>query len=130
MDYVGQKTVNTIGLLVYPDVESAFTLYEDDGITYDYLEGAVALTEMNCRETEQNITLTISPRAGSYEGMPETRSFEIWMHRDKAPEQVMVNGVPLASADWSYDEDERAVKLTATEDPECKENLVILYVYE
>ena len=130
VDYVGQKPVNTIGLHVYPDGESAFTLYEDDGVTYDYLEGAVAVTEINCHETQQNITLTISPRADSYEGMPETRSFQVWLHCDAAPKQVMINGVPLASADWSYHEDERAVRLTGNEDPERRESLIILYAYK
>jgi len=105
MDYVGQKPVDTISLHVYPDGESSFTLYEDDGITYNYLEGDVAATAITCQAAEETVTLTIAPRSGSYEGMPEDRSFDIRIH-GAAPEQV-----------------------TASEDSNRRESVVILCSY-
>ena len=102
MQYVGQKPVDSLGLHVYPWEESAFTLYEDDGVSHAYLEGAVATTEIRCRADGDQVTLTVDPRQGEYEGMPETRSFEVCLHVDSAPASVEVNGA--AVDDWRCEE--------------------------
>jgi len=134
MDYVGQKPVDTIGLHVYPDGRSSFTLFEDDGVTYDYLEGAVAATEITCSAAEQAVTLTIDPRAGDYAGMPEIRFFDICLHSEAAPKQVLLNGEPLVNPDaspcWSYHENVKELRLKAKEDPDRRESIVILCLYE
>jgi alpha-glucosidase len=130
MDYVGQKPVDTISLHVYPEGESSFILYEDDGITYNYLEGAVTVTEITCRATEREVALTIAPRVGSYEGMPETRSFDIYLHSETAPAKVLLNGDPLSSSDWHCDEDAGVIRLAASEDPDRAESVVVLCSYE
>ena len=127
MDYVGQKPVDTIALNVYPEGESSFTLYEDDGVTYNYLEGAVAVTQITCRATEKEISLTIAPHAGSYQGMPETRSYDINLHSETVPTQVTLNG---ESSDWSYGEDTRVIRLKVEEDPEREKPAVIVCSYE
>jgi len=134
MEYVGQKPVDTIGLHVYPDGETNFTLYEDDGITYDYLEGAVAVTNITSHATEKEVTLTIAPRAGSYEGMPKTRSFDIWLYREAPPTQVLLNDQHLINPDgslsWHYDEKAGAVRLTTTEHPDRKAAVVVLCLFD
>jgi alpha-glucosidase (family GH31 glycosyl hydrolase) len=130
MDYVGQKPVDTIDLHVYPEEgTSSFTLYEDDGISYDYLAGSVAVTEITCQTTAETITLTIPARSGSYEGMPEKRSYNMHIHSDVAPKSIELNAVPLASSDWSYDEDAGEIRITASEKPDRSESVVILCAY-
>ncbi|MBI2302194.1 MAG: DUF5110 domain-containing protein, partial [Armatimonadetes bacterium] len=48
VDFVGERPTETLGLEVYPHGGSAFTLYEDDGLTDAYLSGEVATTEIRC----------------------------------------------------------------------------------
>ena len=45
----------------------SFTLYEDEGTTYDYETGAYARTPMSWNEQER--TFRVETREGSYEGM-------------------------------------------------------------
>jgi len=134
MDYVGQKPIDTIGLHIYPEEESTFTLYEDDGVTYDYLEGAVTTTNIISHATGEEIRLTIAPRAGGYEGMPKTRSFDIWLYCETPPTQVLLNGKPLINPDgspaWHYDEKTRAIRLKATEHPTRKDSIVVLCSFD
>jgi len=134
MDYTGHKPVDTIDLHVYPEGESSFTLYEDDGVTYDYLKGAVAVTEISLHATEHEVTLVIAPRAGHYEGMPRKRSFDIRMHSESAPTEVLLNDKPLVSSDgspcWRYDEDAQAIWLAAVEDTDRREPIAVLYLYD
>lgn len=127
MDYVGQKQIETIGLHVYPHQKSQFTLYEDDGVTYDYLKGQVAITEIECIERDEGITLTINPRSGEYKEMPKTRLFEIWLHHDKSPKKVLVNGQILDSEEWRWDN--QIVRLKLEEDRERKRPVIVDFLF-
>lgn len=112
MDYVGQKPQDTLDLDVYPHGESWFTLYEDDGISYDYQRGAVASTLIMCQQAEGSLKLSIGPRQGRYEGMPETRTFIVHIHT-AAPRRVLVNGKQVK---WSYDKQRAVLSLPVSED--------------
>jgi alpha-glucosidase (family GH31 glycosyl hydrolase) len=99
MDYVGEKPLESIQLEVYPEGKSAFTLYEDDGNSLEYLKGAVAETAIQCDAASGHVKLTISPRAGAYNGMPSRRSYDIRIHAGR-PASVAVNG---KQAEWTYE---------------------------
>ncbi len=116
MDYVGEKPVETITLAIYPEGRSEFTLFEDDGNSLDYLEGAVAKTAIRCEAAQEGITLSIAPRIGSHAGMPAKRSYEVRLHTAQ-PQSVTVNG---SKVDWRYEPETRRVCLRATEDPSRK----------
>ncbi len=118
MQYVGEQPVDALSLHVYPHGESAFTLYEDDGTSYAYEEGKVAETRITCRATSDGVDLAIAPRAGAYDGMPERRTFDVWLYAAAAPAEVHVNGAP---ADWSYDAKRGAVRLQVAEDPDRRQ---------
>lgn len=121
MHYVGEKPLDTLSLHVYPHGESSFTLYEDDGVSEAYREGSVAETAICCREHEGAVELSISPRAGAYAGMPETRRFDVFLYMAE-PREVTVNGAP---AEWRYDAERGAVCLTVTEDPAKQQAMTV-----
>lgn len=57
----------------YPGEEGAdntYTLYEDDGLTQDYLAGKYATTRLNYQKTGEQTIITVSPAEGTYEGQP------------------------------------------------------------
>lgn len=112
MQYVGQKSTATLNLHLYPHGESRFTLYEDDGISHEYLNGAVAATDIRGAETAGQVTLGIDPRQGAYPGMPEERAFEVWLHAASAPAAVEVDG---GAVEWRYDTAHSAVRLRVAE---------------
>jgi hypothetical protein len=120
MDYVGELPVETLTLHVYPDGKSDYTLYEDDGDSFEYLKGAVARTPIRCDVGQQQVTLTIEPRHGSYRGMPARRGYEVYIHMTR-PKTVTVTG----GAAWSYSPEAKTVRLSATEDPERKTPVVV-----
>ncbi|MBT3288888.1 MAG: glycoside hydrolase family 31 protein [Victivallales bacterium] len=114
MLHVGHRPVDTLTLEIFPGGDTQFTLYEDDGDTLAHLDGAVAVTQITCRLTEDAVELTISPRTGAYEGMPENRSFTCQLHLSAAPQALSVNGEP---ADFEYDPDSALLLFTLHEDP-------------
>lgn len=62
-------------LKVYPGRDVQFTLYGDEGDTYNYENGACSEIELKWCESER--TLTLGERTGSYDGMPETCVFVV-----------------------------------------------------
>jgi alpha-D-xyloside xylohydrolase len=75
LQYSNQKPEDPIELRVYPGANGDFTLYEDDGLTYDYEKGAYATIPIHWDDASQ--TLTIGARQGSFPGMLEHRTFNI-----------------------------------------------------
>ena len=125
MDFVGQKPLDNIYLHVYPNGESSFTLYEDDGITYKYLDGEFATTDIKVNITDCQTSMDIAPRKGSYDGMPEKRSFEVTIHNIPSVTSVLINGVSLENQAWSYNRDNQALHFRVTEDPNCVNHIHI-----
>src|SRR5262245_18043747 len=75
VQYVSEKPADPITLLVYAGADGAFTLYEDDGVSYDYEHGAFARIPIQWNNATK--TLTIGKREGRFPGMLERRTFEV-----------------------------------------------------
>lgn len=100
MQYIGEYPLDTLVLKVYPEGESSYTLYEDDGVTYAYEEGKVSRTRFECRKNEKNIVFTVRAREGSYDGVFENRIYEMTFHDVPKPSRVTVDGI--RKKDWTY----------------------------
>ncbi len=81
IQYTGQKPNNPITLFVYTGADGHFTLYEDDGTTYNYEKGQY--TDIPITYNEQDHSLTIGKREGSFPGTIQERTFRVvWLSRD------------------------------------------------
>jgi alpha-D-xyloside xylohydrolase len=83
IQYTGEKPADPITLCVYAGADGQFSLYEDDGLTYDYEKGAFARVPINWDEKSQ--TLTIGKREGSFEGMLKKRTFNVVLVSKEKP---------------------------------------------
>jgi alpha-D-xyloside xylohydrolase len=75
MQYVGEKEWNKLDLRVYPGADGTFTLYEDEGDSYNYEKGKYSTITFTWNDRSR--TLTIGDRQGIYPGMLTTRQFTI-----------------------------------------------------
>jgi len=118
MDYVNDFQPNYLDLHVWPSGTSAFTLYEDDGESLNYLSGVYAETDFTCTEQAGSTSFAIGEREGSYN--PGARSFYVIAHTvDMASgDTVSLDGAALTQfateevlrtqpSGWSYDSGER-----------------------
>lgn len=92
MDFIGQVQPSTLTLHIYPGADGAFDLYEDDGTSFDYLNGRLARTRITVEESPDLMSVRISRREGEYMGMPQKRSYEMIIHAESKPTAVKVNG--------------------------------------
>jgi alpha-glucosidase len=111
--YVDEQTMNVLGkrvdgstrneliLRVYPSaMPSAFTLFEDDGASIAYRDGAVRTTELSQQLTEGSTetvwteTVRVAPAEGSYDGAPASRDNVVELV-GVAGSEVNLNGTAL-----------------------------------
>jgi len=65
MQYVGERPLDPLTLRIWPGTGS-FTLYEDDGDSFDYRQGAWATTTYRVRAEGEQIAVEIEPRQGGW----------------------------------------------------------------
>jgi alpha-D-xyloside xylohydrolase len=83
LQYTGEKPADPITLYVYVGADAAFSLYEDDGLTYGYERGQSARIPL--RWEDKTKTLTIEKREGSFPGMPTERTFSVVLISPERP---------------------------------------------
>ena len=72
-----QKAPEELIVRIYPGENGSFTLYEDDGISEEYQNGASLKTELIYKNQNGQICIQIEPKGKGYQGMPENRSYRI-----------------------------------------------------
>jgi alpha-D-xyloside xylohydrolase len=83
IQHTGEGRGAPLTLTVYTGADGSFELYEDDGVSRQYLNGA--FSRIPIRYEEATKTLTIGDRKGSFVGMPGTRTFNIrWVRKGPA----------------------------------------------
>jgi alpha-D-xyloside xylohydrolase len=75
VQWASEKPADPIELRVYAGADGHFTLYEDQGDTYNYEKGAFATIAFAWDDASH--TLTIGERKGSFTGMLGKRTFHI-----------------------------------------------------
>jgi alpha-D-xyloside xylohydrolase len=69
------QSADPLEIRIYPGKDATFTLYEDEGDTYNYETGKFANITFTWNEASQQ--LTIGARSGSFTGMLASRTFNI-----------------------------------------------------
>lgn len=101
MQYIGEHPADTLIVTVFPEKQSSFMLWEDDGKSFDYENGKIAKTSFECNDTDKETELIISPEKETYSGMSESRTYQLEIDCSQKPSQVKVNSI--ASDNWKYD---------------------------
>jgi alpha-D-xyloside xylohydrolase len=99
LQWTGQKPADPLTLLVYAGASGAFTLYDDDGLTYGYEKGAFARIPILWDDAKG--TLTIGKREGSFPGMLASRTFDVVLVAEGKP--VAFSFEPKADRTVRYD---------------------------
>ena len=74
-EWIGQETDEELEIRIYPGADGTFTLYEDEGDSYRYEQGACSRIPIAWQD--QDSTLVIGQRQGTYPGMLEKRKFTL-----------------------------------------------------
>ncbi len=125
--FVDKEPLEVVHLDIYPYEKSDYTLYEDDGTTYEYEKGAYATTKFGCQQSEKNIVISIGKRNGTYQGMQANRSYLLEAHCQIEPVKISKGTHKLkrreskeelvsdaATSGWFYDKQHKVVWIKPT----------------
>ena len=107
VQYVGEKPADPTTLYIYAGADGAFTLYDDQGTTFDYEKGAFAQIPM--RWNNNTGTLTLGERTGAYEGMLQERTFKVVLVSKAHP--AIFSRTPASARTVNYTGSELRLKL-------------------
>lgn len=102
VEYLGARPFDRVILKVYPHGDSAYTMLDDDGESYEYENGSVASTLFESHERDGGVEVVVNPVQGSFKGMPSEREYSFRIQRDSRPASVSLNGA--AVQDWTYED--------------------------
>jgi alpha-glucosidase (family GH31 glycosyl hydrolase) len=80
---------------VYPGRDGSFVLYEDDGTTFDYREGAYSKTRATWTEATRMLSLEVEPGTAQPR---EARTFRVMVSGGAEPRLVTFDGSPRSVA--------------------------------
>lgn len=100
----GTENPAELDLVVFPGSGGTFNLYEDDGVSTDYLSRSSCRTEISSSWDSNVLTVKILPAAGDTRHIPAQRSYRLLLRGFAQPASVTVerDGQP-ADAALAYD---------------------------
>ncbi|MEW2192989.1 NPCBM/NEW2 domain-containing protein [Streptomyces microflavus] len=106
---------------IYPQGNTSFTLYEDDGVTRQHRDGKYATQRADVRAPVRgagDVKVTINESRGSFTGKQSKRPYEFTVHTGSEPRSVRLDrtlprltseaAYKAAQQGWWYDRDDRA----------------------
>lgn len=103
-----QRQCDTLVLTFVPGDDGEMALYEDDGISQDYIDGG-AWTQIRKETSGNTVKIAIGARDGKYAGAPASRSYELRLPAMFPPVSVRCGekSIPYSrfggSDCWTYD---------------------------
>lgn len=121
---MGTSQIETLQCRIYPSYNSVQTvtmLYEDDGVTREYENGAFSKTYMTCHTEDGVMTVKISSAEGTYSGQPQSRNIVVELPglsenaSVKAPRKAKIerkDGITYISCSQKNIREEQVIKIT------------------
>lgn len=100
---MASEPVTKLIVRCYPGTEgddNAYTLYEDDGLTMDYVDGRFSTTKLHYSLRNGITTVAIDAVDGEYDGQPARRAYRIELPGINRDAKVRVDG---RKAGYTYD---------------------------
>ncbi len=116
--YDGQVAKDVVTFDIYPHLDNEFELYEDDGNTRQYRQGAYSSQNIQVSAPafgqRGDITVKLGAVVGHYQGQLNQRAYELLLRTHVKPSLVVIDG--KTSNDWHYDLANNQGTLTITID--------------
>ena len=109
-------------LKVVPGSNGKTSLYEDEGDTEGYKQGAYTTTEIS----HEGNSLIIHSRVGKFPDMPESRSYTVEFLAVNRPNSVSIDGHQIDKANWNYQDESRVLTIDIPR-TSCSKEIVVTF---
>jgi alpha-glucosidase (family GH31 glycosyl hydrolase) len=92
-EYVEQEVAEPMTIVVYPGADGTFSVYEDDGRSFDYRKGEFMRIAMTWRDADRRLTMQLAP--GSRMLPPMKRPVQVRLAGSQATKAITFEGKPV-----------------------------------
>ncbi|MGH7995214.1 MAG: TIM-barrel domain-containing protein, partial [Opitutaceae bacterium] len=111
MRNTGAKPWDPLTLEIFPAGRSHFTLYRDDGISFDYRRGAYTVTRFACAADGRRVRFSLAESNRQF--VP--REYRARFHFRESPVAVTLDGRRLPGGSWNWDPRSRVLTVAFAE---------------
>lgn len=91
--FVGEKPVETTILTIFPSAKSSYSLYEDDGNSYEYEIGRYSVVNFTIEEKSDALAIVVKKEQTGF--TPDRKNYRFRVISDKKPVKVFVGAKEL-----------------------------------
>jgi alpha-glucosidase (family GH31 glycosyl hydrolase) len=110
---VGRGQAEKLTLDVYGGADGKFTLYEDKGEGFGYVQKQFARTQLRWTEGPNQAQLSIGRARGKFKGLPATRGYELRIGNVRRPKRIVLaaGGRTRQLRGWRFDRPTRRLEV-------------------
>ena len=98
-----ERPLDTIVMNIWPADKGEYTLWEDDGVSYDHEKGAYAKTRFSYEKSAKMLEFNVDPVEGQFKGMHSSRTYEMKVTLPRKPRSINVSGEKVKDFDYGPD---------------------------
>ncbi len=99
-DYVGQRPLDELSIHVWAGAAGEMTLYEDDGRTYDFEDGAFRTQRFTTEPVADGVGVHCDAAQGDFPGAQDQRDCTVVVHGIEDAFAAVVEGAPLQRSSY------------------------------
>ena len=108
-NYVGEKNIEQLELVIFPSEKSEYTLYEDNGKDYEYETGKYSLTKFTFETKSKISKLDVTKLKDSYKS--DRKNYLFTLVDSAEPKKVRVDDKVLPDNSVKYDSSKNILQI-------------------
>ncbi|MEW6702342.1 MAG: glycoside hydrolase family 31 protein, partial [Bacteroidota bacterium] len=108
-NFVGEKKIKQLELVIFPSEKSEYSFYEDDGESYEYENGKYSLTKFFWETDYKIAKLQIERLKNGFESGRKNYLFTLL--NTKQPKKILLNGKELTDDALKYDSSKNILQI-------------------
>lgn len=125
VSHIGTEPIKSFIIKAFPNGSTSYTMYEDDGESYEYEKGAIASTKFDCYQEKNSIRFVINPVEGRFKGIPQNRDYSLEIYSAVKPSKVLMGSADVK--DWTYNSESKVCFSIKALNINSKADISIIY---
>ncbi|MFA5805581.1 MAG: glycoside hydrolase family 31 protein [Melioribacteraceae bacterium] len=112
-NYIGEKKIEQLELVVFPSQKSEYTLYEDDGQSYQYETGKYSLTKFSLEKGLKITKLQTVKLKTDFKN--DRKNYLFTLLNTNLPKKIFLNDKELQNSAVSFDKEKNILHITVND---------------
>jgi alpha-glucosidase len=112
-NYIGEKKIEQLEIVIFPSEKTEFNLYEDDGETYEYESGKYSITNFTVEKGNKILTLNVKKIKDGFKN--DRKNYLFTFLNTNKPEKIIFNGKEISGSAITFNNEKNILKIKVDE---------------